>query len=157
MRLILGRVSRLRKLVKFNPVPVMLALEHRIMFDGAMAIDAKDCVSDSEAAIPQKDSFARDDRSTSSNRIIFIDGDIHIFNSLLSRAINNIGIIILGPVMSGLDQIANSLIGRSKIGSIQIVKQGSEDQVNIGDTLNLFTVIKDSMRYARIFFVIEYK
>ncbi len=114
----------------------MLALEPRIMFDGALAGDAVDvtlvnkpnCIEGELEADLQP-------HSNDLNRVIFIDGNIQISSELNNNLNGQSEIFTLKSGEDGVTQMATFLAGRKDVASIHIVSHGAEGQINIGNTV----------------------
>ncbi len=118
-----------------NDYPEMLALEPRIMFDGALVVDAVDVTLNYEVNSIEAEQENDVTASTNVKRIIFIDSNIQTtssFNSDLDAASE---IFTLDPEIDGVQQISEHLAGRQGVESIHIISHGSEGQINIGNTL----------------------
>jgi hypothetical protein len=118
-----------------NDYPEMLALEPRIMFDGALAVDAVDVTLNYKVNSIEAERENDVTSSTNVKRIIFIDSNIQTsssFNSDLDAASE---IFTLDPEIDGVQQISEHLAGRQGVESIHIISHGSEGQINIGNTL----------------------
>ena len=118
-----------------NDYPEMLALEPRIMFDGALAVDAVDVTLNYEVNSIEAEQENDVTASTNVKRIIFIDSNIQTtssFNSDLDAASE---IFTLDPEIDGVQQISEHLAGRQGVESIHIISHGSEGQINIGNAL----------------------
>ncbi len=118
-----------------NDCPEMLALEPRIMFDGALVVDAVDVTLNYEVNSIEAEQENDVTALTNVKRIIFIDSNIQTtssFNGDLDAASE---IFTLDPEIDGVQQISEHLAGRQGVESIHIISHGSEGQINIGNTL----------------------
>ena len=109
-----------------NDYPEMLALEPRIMFDGALAVDAVDVTLNYEVNSIEAEQENDVTSSTNVKRIIFIDSNIPTsssFNSDLDAASE---VFTLDPEVDGVQQISEHLAGRQGVQSIHIISHGSE-------------------------------
>ena len=118
----------------------MLALEPRIMFDGAMAGDAVDAV---DAAVPGEDASLQNTavndqenakKESSRNEVVIVDGSITDYQSIISSIGSGAEVFILGE-NSTIDDIANLLGDRSGIDAVHIFTHGSPGTLLIGDQL----------------------
>ena len=118
----------------------MLALEPRIMFDGAMAGDAVDAV---DAAVPGEDTSLQNttvndqehlEKESSRNEVVIVDGSITDYQSIISSIGGAAEVFILGE-NSTIDDIANLLGDRSGIDAVHIFTHGSPGTLLIGDQL----------------------
>jgi hypothetical protein len=117
---------------------MMLALEARLMFDGAAvdtALHAAD-VSDAAAAkpveappVPPAVEVAPAQQRT---EIIFIESNITNYQTLLNGINPGAEIHVLDAAKDGLAQITQILNGRSGIDAIHILSHGSEAAVGLG-------------------------
>ena len=115
----------------------MLALEPRIMFDGAMAGDAVD------AAIPEENASLQNtaindqenaEKESSRNEVVIVDGSITDYQSIISSIGSGAEVFILRE-NSTIDDIANLLGDRSGIDAVHIFTHGSTGTLLIGDQL----------------------
>ena len=111
----------------------MLALEPRIMFDGAFTADAVGSTHNIEVNSSEPDQDNDKKTIKDVKNIIFIDGNIPISDSLDSNLDNISDICKLDPDLDGIQQITDYVAGMEGIDSIHIVSHGSEGQVNIGN------------------------
>ncbi|MDC0190297.1 DUF4347 domain-containing protein, partial [Rhodospirillales bacterium] len=118
----------------------MLALEPRIMFDGAMAGDAVDAV---DAALPEENASLQNtavndqehaEKESSRNEVVIVDGSITDYQSIISSIGSAAEVFILGE-NSTIDDIANLLGDRSGIDAVHIFTHGSTGTLLIGDHL----------------------
>ena len=105
----------------------MLALEPRIMFDGAMAGDAVD------AAIPEENASLQNtaindqenaEKESSRNEVVIVDGSITDYQSIISSIGSGAEVFILRE-NSTIDDVANLLGDRSGIDAVHIFTHGS--------------------------------
>jgi len=119
---------------RFNK-PEMLALESRIMFDGAFAGDAAS-VSESNELINKEAEREYQVRTLSNpNQIIFLDNNVKVSSSFGSHLDAETELVFLESKSSGIQQITDHLADRQGIESIHIISHGSEGQINIGNTV----------------------
>ena len=118
-----------------------MALEPRMMFDGAVAATAAE-VADTQAADAQPtadassshDTLAATPTGTTDNRqeIVFVDGQVQDYQQLLAGIKPGTEVVVLDPKGDGLKQISDYLSGRSGIDAIHIVSHGLPGQVTLG-------------------------
>lgn len=118
-----------------------MALEPRMMFDGAVAATAAE-VADTQAANAQPtadassshDNLAATPTGTADNRqeIVFVDGQVQDYQQLLAGLNPGTEVVVLDPKGDGLKQISDYLAGRSGIDAIHIVSHGLPGQVTLG-------------------------
>lgn len=118
-----------------------MALEPRMMFDGAVAATAAE-VADTQAADTQPtadassshDNLAATPTGTANNRqeIVFVDGQVQDYQQLLAGIKPGTEVVVLDPKGDGLKQISDYLSGRSGIDAIHIVSHGLPGQVTLG-------------------------
>jgi hypothetical protein len=103
----------------FRPRRTMLALESRIVFDGALAATID---HSAPVAAPVHD-------------VVFVDASLQNWQSLAQSAKPGAQVVLLDPSKNEMDQIAQALQGQSNVGSIQIFSHGGEGFVVLGDTV----------------------
>ncbi|MBB4817417.1 autotransporter-associated beta strand protein [Pseudomonas alcaligenes] len=122
-----------------------MALEPRMMFDGAVAATAAE-VADTQATAQAADAQSTADASsshdnlaatptgTSDNRqeIVFVDGQVQDYQQLLAGMKQGTEVVVLDPKGDGLKQISDYLAGRTGIDAIHIVSHGLPGQVTLG-------------------------
>ena len=115
----------------------MLALEPRIMFDGAMAGDVVDATVGDED--PTLQNIAVNDqehaeKESTRNEVVIVDGAIANYQSIISSIGSDADVFILGK-NAALSDIANLLSDRSGVDAIHIFTHGSPGTLLIGDHL----------------------
>nr|WP_226945274.1 Ig-like domain-containing protein [Pseudomonas sp. EggHat1] len=118
-----------------------MALEPRMMFDGAVAATAVE-VADTQTADAQPtadassshDNLAATPTGTADNRqeIVFVDGQVQDYQQLLPGIKPGTEVVVLNPTGDGLKQISDYLAGRTGIDAIHIVSHGLPGQVTLG-------------------------
>ncbi|MDZ4194581.1 MAG: Ig-like domain-containing protein [Pseudomonas sp.] len=118
-----------------------MALEPRMMFDGAVAATAVE-VADTQTADAQPtadassshDNLAATPTGTADNRqeIVFVDGQVQDYQQLLAGIKPGTEVVVLNPTGDGLKQISDYLSGRYGIDAIHIVSHGLPGQVTLG-------------------------
>ena len=117
----------------YNYFPQILALEPRILFDGALAIEASDAVTpNSELEYNKEPTESYNKSSTRLSQIIFVIGDIQISKPFENTKMGHSEVVVLNLKDDGIYQIQKHLNDRQDIQSIHIVSHGSEGQINIG-------------------------
>src|SRR6056297_1124183 len=122
--------------------PDFMALEERIMFDGAMGAEAVDAAADrvlDETPEPQTTpdleaaasavAFTPPDRS----EIYFIDSGIDDYESMIDAIPNGAEVVVLDSDSDGVEQMASVLDGRSDIDAIHILSHGSSGEIALGN------------------------
>ncbi|MDH4568073.1 DUF4347 domain-containing protein [Pseudomonas sp. BN414] len=129
---------------------IALALEARMMFDGAVAataVEAADAapasdVSDaqgSQADAPQHDNatdnLAAAPSGTADNRqeVVFVDSNVRDYQQLVSGLKPGTEVVVLDANKDGLQQIADYLDGRSGIDAIHILSHGDVGKIQLGN------------------------
>ncbi len=118
-----------------------MALEPRMMFDGAVAATAVE-VADTQTADAQPtadtssshDNLAATPTGTADNsqEIVFVDGQVQDYQQLLAGIKPGTEVVVLNPTGDGLKQISDYLAGRIGIDAIHIVSHGLPGQVTLG-------------------------
>jgi len=158
-------MSRLSRIVGklFNPVPGdspkvqparprvgIMALEPRVMFDGAMAATVVAEHHVAEAAAKPVDGGHHGEpvaphlfdaalppvaAHTSQHEIVFVDSTLPDWQSLVQNAPKDAQVVMLDPTRDGMDQIAQALAGRDDIEAVHIVSHGGEGYLVLGNTM----------------------
>lgn len=122
-----------------------MALEPRMMFDGAVAATAAE-VADTQATAQAADAQPTADASSSHDNlaatptgtadhrqeIVFVDGQVQDYQQLLAGMKEGTEVVVLDPKGDGLKQISDYLAGRTGIDAIHIVSHGLPGQVTLG-------------------------
>ncbi|MGB3189536.1 MAG: DUF4347 domain-containing protein [Limnoraphis sp.] len=66
--------------------------------------------------------------------LVFVDSQVDNYQSLIEQTAPNTEVIILDSSQNGIEQITQTLAGRTDIKSVQIVSHGSDGQLNLGAT-----------------------
>jgi len=132
----------------YKPRRTMMALEPRIMFDGAAAATTADAVVDTKPSV--QDTAAIDaaklaqaaadvvppavqvDPVPQRTEIVFIENNVADYQTLVNDAKPGEEVHVLDSSQDGLAQIAQILNGRSGIDAIHIVTHGSEGALLLG-------------------------
>ncbi|WP_331305573.1 DUF4347 domain-containing protein, partial [Methylobacter sp. Wu8] len=134
----------------YKPRRTMIALEPRLMFDGAAAETAADTVTDTKppvqdaAAIDQEAAKLAEaaadvappavqaDPAAQRTEILFIENNVTDYQTLIDGAKPDTEVHVLDASRDGLAQMAQILEGRSGIDAIHIISHGSEASVGLG-------------------------
>ena len=135
----------------------LLALEPRYMFDAAGAATAAEVAAELLAESQAAEALARQaDQPAGAvvdqagdglldalvghqipavpNEIIFIDSRVDDYDTLIAGLDANIEVVMHGPNRDGLEQIAETLEGRTDVAAIHIVAHGDAGRLELGDT-----------------------
>ncbi|MCP3999629.1 MAG: DUF4347 domain-containing protein, partial [Gammaproteobacteria bacterium] len=126
--------------VECHPVhpPLLLtaiALEPRIMFDGAALVDAIDpqiaepLVIETPAPAPEVA-----EGGIKTNAIVFVDSAVNDYQTLIDGISAETEVIILDAGRDGLQQMTEALSGRSGIDAIHIISHGQAGVLKLGDS-----------------------
>ena len=140
--------------------PHLLALEARMMFDGAGVVaagevlDPLDQVGDrvdplaeaqatAEAASATQDRLAasladvRTEPASTGNtqEIAFVDAGLSNVQALIAELDRSVEIVLLDPGRDGLAQMAETLAGRTAVDAVHILSHGNVGQIHLGTTL----------------------
>ncbi|WP_324751965.1 Ig-like domain-containing protein [Roseovarius sp. Pro17] len=123
--------------------PDFMALEERIMFDGAIGAEAVD------AAVDHASDDASEPTATAENieaaasamvvppadrsEIYFVDSSVDDSEGLISAIPDGAEVVVLDAGSDGVEQIASVLEGRTGIDAIHILSHGESDQIRLGD------------------------
>ncbi|MDD4905243.1 MAG: DUF4347 domain-containing protein, partial [Methylobacter tundripaludum] len=142
-----------------KPRRTMIALEPRLMFDGAAAATAADvtvqdapptadqtaqaadakALLDAAAAVPPAAEAAQPmaatapPAATAQHEILFVDGRVQDYQAVVAAAAPSAEVVVLDPYRDGVVQIAEALQGRTGIDSISIVSHGDSGLLLLGD------------------------
>ncbi|WP_158497726.1 DUF4347 domain-containing protein [Magnetospirillum gryphiswaldense] len=109
--------------------PLIMALEPRLMFDGAAVDTAIHALSVADS--PQTAAPAPPVR----NEIAFIDGGLKDLNILAQGMRDGVEVHVLDVDRDGLEQMTEVLQGRSNVDAIHVISHGAEGQVQLGTTV----------------------
>ena len=133
----------------------LLSLEQRLMFDAAAAATAAEVQSEqvaqdqAEAAVSSE---GTDESTTpeqqesqellhaigsyspgeSSTEVVFVDPTVPDYESLLAGMGPNVEVVVLDASRDGVEQIAESLTGRSGIDAIHLISHGDAGTLHVG-------------------------
>ena len=154
----------------------LLSLEQRLMFDAAAAATAAEVKSEqvaqdqAEAAVSSEGAV---DRTTpeqqasqellsamasyspgeSATEVVFVDPTVPDYQTLVAGMGPNVDVVVLDASRDGVEQIAESLAGRSGIDAIHLISHGDAGTLQLGTgTLNAESM---STRYADAFATIQ--
>ncbi len=125
-----------------RPRSSALALEPRILFDGAAAVAAQDQITDHAVAVenrvsadpvPQAEVLAQAAPAASAPMtLLVVDARVADYQSLLTNLPENVVVRVVNATESGLDAITQALADVSGVASIQILSHGSSGSVTLG-------------------------
>ncbi|MDK9722999.1 MAG: DUF4347 domain-containing protein [Rhodospirillales bacterium] len=127
-----GRIKEERKMAPSRlrtARPLIMALEPRLMFDGAAVDTAIHALSVADS--PQTAAPAPPVR----NEIAFIDGGVTDSDILAQGIRDGVEVHVLAADRDGLEQMAEVLQGRSDVDAIHVISHGAEGQVQLGATV----------------------
>ena len=120
--------TRKRRLNRQGPAP--LALEQRLVFDGAAGAEAVAyATADPVAADPTVDASvdpAASGGTPPATSIVFVDGQLPNARVLAGNVATGAQVIVLAPGSNALQQIQDAVAGRSDLQSIHILSHGSQ-------------------------------
>ncbi|WP_374245138.1 DUF4347 domain-containing protein, partial [Zoogloea sp.] len=127
--------TRKRRLNRQGPAP--LALEQRLVFDGAAGAEAVAyATADPVAADPTVDASvdpAASGGTPPATSIVFVDGQLPNARVLAGNVATGAQVIVLAPGSNALQQIQDAVAGRSDLQSIHILSHGSQGDITLGD------------------------
>ncbi len=155
-----------------SSIGMLVALEPRIMFDGAALATGAEVLQDTSTAdqtvIPGIDGEPSGDSDTVDNpddalwssglslsatsdrkEIVFIDTSVEDFQTLMEGIDLNAEVILLDSTRDGIEQIAEILNGRTDIDAIHLIAEGNEAQLHLGTTFLTQDAING--QYAQLF------
>ena len=143
--------------------PMMLALEPRIMFDGAVVATIADIAVDHPAATTDHQGAAADDADASGtavaptgatdqrHEIVFIESSVANYQQLVDAANPGSEVVVLDASTDGLQQIADYLAGREQIDAIHILSHGQQGEITLGTLqVNQVALEQNAATLARI-------
>ncbi|WP_020680921.1 DUF4347 domain-containing protein [Marinobacterium rhizophilum] len=121
--------------------PLAMALEPRMLFDGAIAATVAETADASTQPTPVDDTSTTLDSdiapaaASSDNRqeIVFIDTQVQDYQQLLAGLPADADVVMFGASADGLQVIADTLAGREGIDAIHILSHGDSGQVKLGN------------------------
>ncbi len=154
----------------------LLSLEQRLMFDAAAAATAAEVKSEQVAQDQAETAVSSEgavDRTTpeqqasqellsamasyspgeSATEVVFVDPTVPDYQTLVAGMGPNVDVVVLDASRDGVEQIAESLAGRSGIDAIHLISHGDAGTLQLGTgTLNAESM---STRYADAFATIQ--
>ncbi|GGO81520.1 hypothetical protein GCM10011348_20750 [Marinobacterium nitratireducens] len=115
-----------------------LALEPRMMFDGAVAATTAETLVDTQNAAPDNtstpDADAAPATATIDNRqeVVFVDSQVRDYQQLLAQLPQNAEVVVFDAGDDGLQVIADTLGGRHDIDAIHVLSHGDMGQLQLG-------------------------
>ncbi|MGD9852327.1 MAG: DUF4347 domain-containing protein [Nitrospirales bacterium] len=161
------------RVAQSNALGTLLALEPRIMFDGAALATGAEVLqtpaSQDQTEIPEINGDTTIDSShadtsdsnalwssglslsapSNRNEIIFIDTRVEDYQTLLHGIDPDAEAVLLDSTRDGIEQIAEVLAGRSDIDAIHLIAEGNQAELHLGSTFLTQETI--SGRYANLF------
>ena len=131
-----------RRLNRQGPAP--LALEQRLVFDGAAGAEAVAQIAADHPAtadatdtsadhlVPAAVAPAATD-SAPATSIVFVDGQLPNAGVLASNIASGARVVVLDPNGNALQQIQDAVAGRNDIQSIHILSHGSQGDITLGN------------------------
>ncbi len=135
-------------------VPLLMALEPRIMFDAAVAATAEQAVNahaprSPDAAVPAGDSHAIEAASgpadaareaqrnagagaQARHEVVFVDPGVQDYQALVQHLPSDTEVVVLDASSDGLSQMARYLQGRQGLDAIHLVSEGQGGGVKAG-------------------------
>ncbi|NOT22470.1 MAG: DUF4347 domain-containing protein [Nitrospiraceae bacterium] len=147
----------------------LLSLEPRLMFDAAAAATASEIATE-QVAQEQADAAVSSDATVESGshdqadgqdllqaistfmpaesrtEVVFVDPTVPNYQELLSGMDPNIEVVMLDSGQDGVEQIANTLSGRSGIDAVHLISHGNAGELHLGT--GTLTAESMSGRYA---------
>ena len=131
-----------RRLNRQGPAP--LALEQRLVFDGAAGAEAvaqvtadhpvtADATTDSSVDLVPAAVGASAPDAASATSLVFVDGQLQNANVLASNIDGSARVIVLDPAGNALQQIQDAVAGRNDIQSIHILSHGNQGDITLGN------------------------
>ncbi|MGB4914174.1 MAG: DUF4347 domain-containing protein [Candidatus Dechloromonas phosphoritropha] len=112
----------------FRPQSRTLALEPRILFDGAAAIAV-----DQQAGAEHVPDAPQAAAEAPPHTLVVIDTRIDNYQSLAEQAGKNAEVVLVGANQDGLKAISDALAAGGKVDSIQILSHGAAGQFTLGN------------------------
>ncbi|MGH7147458.1 MAG: DUF4347 domain-containing protein, partial [Nitrospiraceae bacterium] len=95
------------------------------------------------------DALAVYDTSTARQEIVFLSPSVLGYQELLDGISPNVEVIVLDPTRDGVEQMAETLAGRTGIDAIHLIGEGTEAEMHLGGSF--LTQGSISTRYAEQF------
>ncbi|MES2536293.1 MAG: Ig-like domain-containing protein [Pseudomonadota bacterium] len=123
----------------FRPRRSMLALESRIVFDGAVVAAVTDIARVPDGAAPDHspDAVAPDapaaPDASAPGKVLIVDTRVVDYQQIVAAAGAGVTVILIGKDSDGVMQIADALKGMRELDSISIVSHGDDGMLLLGD------------------------
>ncbi|MES2536294.1 MAG: Ig-like domain-containing protein [Pseudomonadota bacterium] len=124
---------------RLRPRRSMLALESRIVFDGAVVAAVIDIAKVPDGAAPDHspDAVAPDAPATPDSaapgKVLIVDTRVADYQQIVAAAGAGVTVILIGKDSDGIMQIADALKGMHELDSISIVSHGDDGMLLLGD------------------------
>ncbi|ABM04870.1 putative outer membrane adhesin-like protein [Psychromonas ingrahamii 37] len=129
--------------IRFRRKPLIMALEPRILLDGAALATTVEMATDvayqndaaQQETSDQSIHFAAPAPTEVNNRreVAFVDTQVEDYQSLVNGLGDNIEVILINSDHSGLDQMVSALRGQSEIDAIHLYSHGDIGELKIGN------------------------
>ncbi|MGE5465819.1 MAG: DUF4347 domain-containing protein [Ignavibacteria bacterium] len=120
--------------------PMLLAIEQRLMFDGAAADTAAKAATDAAITAAETSPLpvppAVESATPARNEVVFVESNVVDYQNLVNQISPGASVYVLDAAKDGLAQMAQFLDGRSGIDAVHILSHGSEAALGLG-TLDL--------------------
>nr|WP_067290102.1 Ig-like domain-containing protein [Marinobacterium profundum] len=121
--------------------PLAMALEPRMLFDGAIAatiVETQDSTlepasAQETASITDTEGAAIAGSADNRQEIVFVDTQVQDYQQLLAGLPTDVEVVMFDGSSDGLQVIADTLAGRSAIDAIHILSHGDNGQVQLGN------------------------
>ena len=132
-----------RKNSRINLAAGILALEPRMMFDGAAVVDAAHAAADAAAkalipdvTVPAVVRTADPSKDSGKKEVVFVDTALANYQALEAAVKDGVGIVEIDGGQSGLAQMAKWAEANTGYDSITVIGRGSEASLQLGtDTI----------------------
>ena len=127
--------------------PLILSLEPRMLFDGAVAATVADNAASEPTDTAGQQAAHQDDGSTDlaatptsgtadqRQEVVFVDSNLRDYQQLVAGLPPGVEVVVLDGSRDGLQQMADYLDGRSGIDAIHVFGHGSLAQAHLGTAL----------------------
>jgi hypothetical protein len=95
------------------------------------------------------DALAAYDAGAMRQEILFVSASVHEYQQLLDGISPNVEVIVLDPARDGVEQMAETLAGRTGIDAVHLIGEGTEAEMHLG--ASFLTQESISTRYAEQF------
>jgi hypothetical protein len=127
-----------RKPLPASPAPLIMALEPRILLDGAAVVEAAEAMTDNDfAADSSIDVYAvaPDQSLTTRREVVFVDASLPDVETLIDGLDESAEVYLIEAYEDGLAQMIALLEGYENLDAIHILGHGDVAQANIGSTI----------------------